>query len=776
MYHMYGTGIDSLVVEMSTTSNSNFTTIWSETGQQQTAGSDAWLPSTTDISSFIGDTVKFRFRAHFTGFASDMAIDEVEVREAPSCPAPSSLSTTGVSPTEVQLNWTSGGAANWQIRYRPSGSTAPYTWVNANTNPFTVSGLSPSTSYDFEVRDSCGTNDVSPWTTPATGSTGCGTIVAPWYENFDAGNWTPGTGGVNTNNQINQCWSRNPNTDPNFGTGTGATSSANTGPDQDVSGSGNYIYSEASGGSNFREITTPQIAIPNSMSSPHLKFFYHMYGTGITSLSIDVRRLGQTNSSTIFTLNGPQQIASGAPWKEDSVDISAYIGDTVEFKIISSFITFRSDVAIDEIAIEDVASLPCDTPQNFSLTTLGPSSIEVSWTGSATATSSSITYFDVAAGAGSATTVNGVNSPYVITGLSPATTYDISLVDSCSGGLISPPANDTISTRACDSISPQFTYSSNFLTVNFNSSGVANADSLVWDFGTGSNSNAPNPTFVFPSGGTYNVQLIAYNNCGDTSVASQSIKVCDTLTAQFTQGTQGDSVIFSAMGSQNADGYIWDLDDGFTATGVSPSVIYSQGGQKTITLTVYNDCGDTVTTSQTIQACAPPKAEYTYTTLPPTGSGLRLQFDGTLSLNASTYDWDFGDGNTATGPQPIHIYATPGLFYQVTLTVRNACGQRDVFSVPLYQISVTEPDPMSTLGLYPNPARTSVNLDWDGRLLEIENLGLMDASGKLLKEWKLDEPRKGMERIRVEDLAAGLYWIRVNAKQGQSHLKLIVDQ
>jgi chitodextrinase len=56
--------------------------------------------------------------------------------------------------------------------------------------------------------------------------------------------------------------------------------------------------------------------------------------------------------------------------------------------------------------------------------------------------------------------------------------------------------------------------------------------------------------------------------------------------------------------------------------------------------------------------------------------GMPIQFDGTLSKDndrIERYMWDFGDGITAEGPQPIHAYAEEGT-YTVTLTVADPAG------------------------------------------------------------------------------------------------------
>lgn len=44
-----------------------------------------------------------------------------------------------------------------------------------------------------------------------------------------------------------------------------------------------------------------------------------------------------------------------------------------------------------------------------------------------------------------------------------------------------------------------------------------------------------------------------------------------------------------------------------------------------------------------------------------------------LAVNAKTYLWDFGDGQTSTEPNPVHVY-TDGGYYTVTLSVTGGTG------------------------------------------------------------------------------------------------------
>jgi len=66
----------------------------------------------------------------------------------------------------------------------------------------------------------------------------------------------------------------------------------------------------------------------------------------------------------------------------------------------------------------------------------------------------------------------------------------------------------------------------------------------------------------------------------------------------------------------------------------------------------------------------PPTARFNYAV--DEDNGLIVTFTN-VSLNADTYSWDFGDGESSTEMSPSHTYATDGT-YDVTLTATNSGG------------------------------------------------------------------------------------------------------
>ena len=91
----------------------------------------------------------------------DIAIDNVVVETLPSCRRTYDLAATNISNTSADLSWQGGGSAtSWEIEYGPAGFQAGSgTIVIANSNPYTLNGLTPSTQYEYNVRAICSATD-----------------------------------------------------------------------------------------------------------------------------------------------------------------------------------------------------------------------------------------------------------------------------------------------------------------------------------------------------------------------------------------------------------------------------------------------------------------------------------------------------------------------------------------------------------------------------------------------------------------------------------------
>lgn len=240
------------------------------------------------------------------------------------------------------------------------------------------------------------------------------------------------------------------------------------------------------------------------------------------------------------------------------------------------------------------------------------------------------------------------------------------------------------------------------LTVNF-SNESSNATSYEWHFDDGSAvSNATAPIHTYTNPGVYNVMMIAINPnaCKVRDTVYLTITVSDAeIHADFNL-TKTDSCnnfsIALANNSTPVPGgslaqatFQWDFGDGTTYTGATPPThtYANEGTYQVRMIMMYPDaCNspDTVIKSVTFDIFDV-AASFT---APNACSGLSTAFTNTSS-NATTWHWDFGDGNTSDEESPSHQYAIGE--YHITLISGNpeSCNKFDTFT---YTITV-HPNP-----------------------------------------------------------------------------------
>lgn len=215
--------------------------------------------------------------------------------------------------------------------------------------------------------------------------------------------------------------------------------------------------------------------------------------------------------------------------------------------------------------------------------------------------------------------------------------------------------------------------------------------SYTWDFGDGNSSSAASPSHTYNNSGTFSVSLIAANAMGCTD----TLWLPDTLTINNNQAIieSADTVcINKIMTLTNASmpaplGARWVFDDGSTAFGNTISKIWPSAGNHSVTLiSNYGNCSDSVT--KIITVLAPPVADFTVTDSLFCMAPATAEFRD-VSAGALYWNWSFGDGDSSTSKNPIHIYTAEGE-YAVRLTVTNAPGCEN--SVTRYRyIRITAP-------------------------------------------------------------------------------------
>lgn len=240
---------------------------------------------------------------------------------------------------------------------------------------------------------------------------------------------------------------------------------------------------------------------------------------------------------------------------------------------------------------------------------------------------------------------------------------------------------DTLPAPACQASFETWTDGVLNQTVYFINTSTPNDTMMAafsWDFGDGNTSTMAGGVNTYANPGTYNVCLTVIDyasNC--TSTVCDSVIVTSNnypCNAQFFSMIDTSmnvySYIFSKISPDPARTYTWDFGDGNTGTGAYVTYTYSAQGNYTICLTESDSTGCSATYCDSIRVTEFTCNPYFYYNADPVTN--TVSFTGFGDSSASYY-WNFGDENTSTGLNPVHQYASPGL-YDVCLTITGDSG------------------------------------------------------------------------------------------------------
>jgi hypothetical protein len=232
-------------------------------------------------------------------------------------------------------------------------------------------------------------------------------------------------------------------------------------------------------------------------------------------------------------------------------------------------------------------------------------------------------------------------------------------------------------------------------TVNFSSAGCVNESYVNWYFNgspTDTTSQA-NPSVIYNSVGNYTQYLVAYNACGFYDVDSTVVTVNATPTISITSST--DTICPAGSASLIATGassYTWTPAASLSNPSI-PNPTASPAATTTYSV-VGTSGGCTDNANITIVVDLPPVASYNWSPNPVGCNNVPLVFDGSLSDNATNYQWTFENGSPSSSSQIFPAVSFPTGNQNVKLVVENTCGDKDSTT---YLITIAD-NPQPNLG------------------------------------------------------------------------------
>ena len=337
----------------------------------------------------------------------------------PTCPTPTNLTASNQTTTSVDLAWTQIGSPNqWNIEYGPTGFThGTGTIVTASTNPFTLTGLTASTTYDIYVQADCGGTDVSNWSNVLTISTPCGAFSIPFSENFDS--WSDWA--------APDCWQKFESSN--------ITGYAYTYGTYAYSGSKSLKIGTNYGDSYYGYIRLPLLDATN-IQDLAITFMAKKSSGSMHPLNIAISQ--DFNSISNLTIIASLDTLT-SDWKQVVIPFNSYSNATGFIYIgVPSGYSESCDFWVDDIVIDYYSGPgpqePCDVPTDLVASNVSQTSAVISWTAGGTETAWNLEY-KTAAGLNWNPSISVTGNPtYTLDNLTANTQYFVRVQAVCGTG------------------------------------------------------------------------------------------------------------------------------------------------------------------------------------------------------------------------------------------------------------------------------------------------------------------------------------------------------
>lgn len=332
------------------------------------------------------------------------------------------------------------------------------------------------------------------------------------------------------------------------------------------------------------------------------------------------------------------------PWSLVFVPLQAYIGDNVMVTLITSDCNGGAhrgyayfDFSCQQFGIVSSTPMICNNG-TVDLTAPGGAS-SYSWQNTSAGGTTGIV------GAANTQTIT-VNQPgtYMVTMSSFGSNCTYTANITINGSPTSPIPNFT-NGQACVGQPMQFTDLSS-------PNGGSPISSWYWDFGNtataADTSNVQNPTYAYPSSGTFTVSLEIYNGCLATYTATVNVNPTPSVTV-VNQGPYcpGDAVpaaTFTPNPNDPATTYQWVNSNpaiGLTGSGIGMTPAFTASANSTLA-----NIQSIVTVTPTLNGCVGPPSSYTITVKPTplVSPGPDLEFCPNINTSAINFSCVPGGG------------------------------------------------------------------------------------------------------------------------------------
>jgi len=280
----------------------------------------------------------------------------------------------------------------------------------------------------------------------------------------------------------------------------------------------------------------------------------------------------------------------------------------------------------------------------------------------------------------------------------------------------------------------------------FASSTLINGDVVSCTFTSNEICTSNNPAV------SNNIAVVIASYTVGGAMSSMETEVCEGSSTGtiILSGYVGDILYWQ----RRIDGGIWTNIPGTAGFGTYSEITTASGVWEYRAVVQSGTCNVDTSSLIGINVLATPVASFTMNLMDPT-----VEFINT-SLNATSYNWTFGDGNSSTEVNPTHTYASDNS-YTVTLTAHNGiCQNVYTTTVDIIASAVIELEGLN-IAMFPNPSNGEFDITLSGNNNGTLQMEIHDVTGRLIRNEILSSMGSGsVFHVSLGEVNAGLYSVR----------------
>ncbi len=370
------------------------------------------------------------------------------------CLVPQNLRVTSIAATSVEIAWGSSGA-KWDIEYGLASFTQGNgTLRNTGANPYTISGLTPITTYKVYVRraDCPGSPSSSEWSDPLEFTTSCSPFSSPADLPIEEG-FESARRATFQRNQDVLCfsgsgykWSYETSVADTGRLRFGVLNFSNSGSKAATLDRLGSLGSSETDVINYL-ILTADLRNYAASTDLELSFSYmHHDDASHSNDKVWIRASETDNWLEIYDLS-ENQVKAGVYKEVRGLDIDALLAQSSPTQTITSASGFQvrfgqegessiisrtgdAGYSFDDVAIKEES---CPFPKDLEAMNVTTNSVELSWTGGASNWDIEYGTEGFTPGIGDGTPISAtISPPYILSAvLKPITTYEVYVRDNC---------------------------------------------------------------------------------------------------------------------------------------------------------------------------------------------------------------------------------------------------------------------------------------------------------------------------------------------------------